>query len=121
MTLEGEISNLNLGQRFPSLELKTAEGPVTVMVGPYRAWLDSDFTLKEGDSIGVVAFPSLQFENTLVAKKIVKGEETIEFRGEDGLPLQGRSLCQNTAPGSNTQRPGRRQGRAGSPGTGNGP
>jgi hypothetical protein len=117
VTLEGEVSNLNLGRCFPSLELETAEGPVTVMVSPYRAWLDSDFTLNEGDLIEVVAFPSLQLKNTFVAKNIVKGEETFEFRGEDGLPLQGRRNCRNMAPVSVEESPGRRQGLGGSAGS----
>jgi hypothetical protein len=104
--LNGNVSDLNLGRGFPSFTLGTA----TVMAGPYRAWLDSSFTLEEGDEVEVTAFPSLQFENTFVAIRIVKGEKVLELRGEDGLPSQGRGACWNTGGGTNGRGFGRQGG-----------
>lgn len=47
--LSGEVANLNLGRGFPSFAL----GDATVMAGSYRVWLDTSFTLEEGDEVEV--------------------------------------------------------------------
>jgi hypothetical protein len=95
-TLEGTVQAVSMaaGQGFPNVTLLVGNNPQTIMTGPYRALQQDDFKISVGDRLSLVAYPSLQHENTFVAAAIdnLTAQKSIKLRDESGVPLgmQGR-------------------------------
>lgn len=85
-----QIVEMAAGQGYPNFTLLLADkSTVTVVTGPFWALQQANFTIAKGDSLSVVAYPSLQHEGAYVAAEI-KNEKTgqnVVLRGENGAPL----------------------------------
>jgi hypothetical protein len=97
-TLAGNVQSVEMGtgQGMPNFTL-VVDGKATVIVAsPFWALEQADFKISVGDSLSVVAYPSLQHEGYYVAAEIVNAstQQSIKLRDENGLPLgvRGRGL-----------------------------
>ena len=59
------------------------------MAGPYWLLQQDGFTIANGDSLVVTAYPSLQQAGVYAAAEIqnLTTKKTVKLRGEDGMPL----------------------------------
>ncbi|MEJ2080692.1 MAG: hypothetical protein P8Y94_00620 [Acidobacteriota bacterium] len=76
------------GERYPTITL--VDGPAFA-AGPYRAWLQTDFSISPGDEISVLAFPCSADDSRWVAMKIVNiasGTQLV-LRDDAGIPVYG--------------------------------
>ena len=95
-TLAGVVQSVNMsaGQGLPSFTLLAGNAAVTIMAGPFRVLEQAGFQISQGDTLSVVAYPSLQHEGAFVAAEIlnVKTNTVIKLRDENGRPIgmQGR-------------------------------
>jgi hypothetical protein len=73
--LTGTVFSMQLeaGGRYPSFTLEN--GATTIIAGPYRSWIKSEFSLVEGESVSVMAFPSQLLPETWIAVSITKLDE----------------------------------------------
>ena len=93
-TLAGTVQSVDMGpgQGMPNFTL-AVDGKATVIIAsPYWALQQADFKISVGDSLSVVAYPSLQQEGYYVAAEIVNAstQQSIKLRDENGLPLGSR-------------------------------
>jgi hypothetical protein len=100
VVLTGTVKRVDMdyGKGTPGFVLETAQGPVTVMAGPYWLVARSGFRMSEGETIVVTAFPCLRGQSTYAAMKLVNQTTgaTLELRNEVGTPVGGfggRGLC----------------------------
>ena len=100
VVLTGTVKSVNMdyGKEFPGFVLETAQGPITVMAGPYWLLTRAGFKISEGETMVVTAFPCLQGQGAYAAMKLVNQATgaTVELRNEGGTPVGGfggRGLC----------------------------
>jgi len=93
--LEGIVESVNIGrgQGFPSFTLMQADGrKATVVASPFWALLDANFKIALGDSMSVLAYPSLRYTDTYIAaelKNLTNGT-ILTLRDANGVPVGGR-------------------------------
>ncbi|RPI22948.1 MAG: hypothetical protein EHM61_21000 [Acidobacteria bacterium] len=90
--IQGTVEELQLeaGKGMPTMVIKGGDGSlVPILVGPYSAWLDKQFSVEKGDQVTVNAFSCLRNTETLAAIEIVnKTQRTqLALRDEYGRPL----------------------------------
>ena len=106
--IQGTVEDVQVqaGKGMPTMVVKGVDGSlVSIVVGPYSAWLDSGFTVEKGDQVTVNAFSCRRDTEALAAVEIVnktRGTQ-IALRDEYGRPE------------SRGQRRGRRAGCLGRP------
>jgi hypothetical protein len=111
--IQGTVEELQAepGKGMPTLVLKAPDGSLTtIMVGPYSAWLNGQFTVEKGDQVTVNAFNCRRSSETLAAVEIVnktRGTQ-IALRDENGRPMtRGRGRRgQGGCPWQGSQTPG---------------
>lgn len=84
----GTVTELNLGvgMGFPTI---TLDSGITILVGPYRAWLDAGYQLAAGDAVEVTAFSCPQAPESFAAIQISGPQGTLVLRDETGQPVIG--------------------------------
>jgi hypothetical protein len=92
-SLEGFVESVNLerGMGTPSFVIPASGKKVTIIVSPYWALANALFEIRVGDNMSVLAFPSLQYENTYVAaelKNLTTGK-VLTLRDDYGMPAGG--------------------------------
>lgn len=73
------------GERFPTITL--SDGTMFA-AGPYRAWVQTDFSIEPGDQISALAFPCATDDSRWVAMKVdnlTRGTQII-LRDDAGMP-----------------------------------
>jgi hypothetical protein len=99
-TLAGTVQSVEMGPGLgmPSFTLSVAGKAVVIIAGPFWALQQADFKISTGDSLSVVAYPSLQQEGSYVAAEILNAstQKSITLRDENGIPLgmRGRGPMQ---------------------------
>jgi len=89
--IEGTVEDFQAeaGKGMPTMVLKQIDGSlVTVRVGPYSAWMDSQFSVQKGDQVVVNAFSCLRNTENLAALEITnktRGTQ-LALRDEYGRP-----------------------------------
>ena len=96
-SLAGIVQSVDMapGQGFPNFTLLVGDQVFTVVAGPFWLLQQTNFQISKGDSLSVVAYPSLQHDGAYVAATInnLTTQKTIKLRDENGLPIgtQGAS------------------------------
>ncbi len=111
VSLEGTVESVNMGpgQGFPSFILVLSDGKkATILSSPYRALMNANYSIRANDRMSVLAYPSLQVNDTYVAaelKNLTTGT-VLTLRDENGLPVVGThggsgmcGLCPHANPG----------------------
>ncbi len=108
--ITGLVSSVDVGEcdRYPSFTLE--DGAITIIAGPYRNWIENEFSLAEGEYVSVLAFPSQLLPDVWVAVSITKvdaGGNTLSdpliLRQEQGARGNGnRGSAQGPGNGSGT-------------------
>jgi hypothetical protein len=80
--------------------LATANGLVSVRLGPTKFIRDNQFLFVEGDQLRIIGFeaPS-QGHATVVSEEIIKSKRALTFRDPRGRPLWSRSVIADRLPG----------------------
>jgi hypothetical protein len=104
MGQQGGMMNQHMGQMGPMghmsqmgwmgthLELKTANGPVNVVVGPSSYLAKKNFSFAKGDQIQVTGSKvTYQGQEELIAREVKKGNKTLTLRNDQGIPMWSRS------------------------------
>ena len=90
-TLTGTVQEVNMsaGQGMPYFTLLVGGNTVTVIASPFQALQQAGFKVSAGDSLSVVAFPSLAHQGAYVAAEILNLStgQSVKLRGDDGIPL----------------------------------
>jgi hypothetical protein len=89
--LEPFAAGRRLRREGVHLTLKTAEGEISVHLGP-DAWVDQqELKLAKGDSITVKG-SKVTFEGgpAIIAQSVTRGGETLVLRNSDGMPVWPR-------------------------------
>ncbi len=85
-TIDGAVSSVQLGYgvQYPSIVVNQLQ----IKVAPVWFLLENDFELAAGDTVSVVAAPSLNTSDTYwYAVRITKGASTITLRDSLGVPV----------------------------------
>jgi len=108
--LEGTVESVNMGpgRGFPTFTLVQSDGKkATIVASPFRALVDAGFKIAIGDRMGVLAYPSLKYQDTFIAaelKNLTNGT-VITLRDASGVPVAGRGgrcgNCWGAVPGKN--------------------
>jgi hypothetical protein len=99
-TLAGIVQSVEMGSGLgmPGFTLSVAGKAVVIIASPFWALQQADFKISAGDSLSVVAYPSLQQEGCYVAAEIINAttQKSIKLRDENGIPLgmRGRGPMQ---------------------------
>ena len=99
-TLAGIVQSVEMetGRGMPSFTLSVDGKPVVIIASPFWALQQADFKISAGDSLSVVAYPSLQQEGTFVAAEIINAstQKSLKLRDENGIPtgMRGRGPMQ---------------------------
>ena len=90
-TFAGGVSEVDT-ESFPRFPRITLDSGPTFAAGPYRLWLDQDFTASAGDSLNVRAYPCAFDADRWVAVEIenLTTGETLRLRDEEGFPPRPR-------------------------------
>ena len=100
ITLAGIVQSVGVesGWGMPSFTLSVGGKPVVIIASPFWALQQADFKISAGDSLSVVAYPSLHQEGTYVAAEIMNAgtQKSIKLRDENGIPtgMRGRGPMQ---------------------------
>jgi len=93
-TLAGIVQSVDLGpgQRLPNFTILADGKATTVIASPFWALQQAGFTISAGDSLSVLAYPSLRQEGYYVAAEILNTvtQQSIKLRDENGLPFGAR-------------------------------
>ena len=101
-TLAGTVQSVEMGpgQGMPSFTLSVDGKAIVIIAGPFWALQQADFKISAGDSLSVVAYPSLRQEGSYVAAEILNAstQKSIKLRDENGIPLgmRGRGPMQGS-------------------------
>lgn len=94
VTLTGTVASVNMapGQGVPSFTLRSDAGEVTVLAGPYRVLMNSNFEIKQGQVLEVKAFQDPRVPSAYVATEIKDKSTgaTLVLRNAAGVPHTGR-------------------------------
>jgi hypothetical protein len=103
MGQQGGMMNQHMGQMGPMghmsqmgwmgthLTLKTANGPVNVVVGPSSYLAKKNFSFAKGDQIQVTGSKvTYQGQEELIAREVKKGNKTLTLRNDQGVPMWSR-------------------------------
>lgn len=84
-TFSGDITAVQVaaGAQYPTIVLDKT----TIKIAPVWFLLESDFEIKTGDKVDVLAAPCTCTDGSWAAIKITKGSVTVELRDSLGLPL----------------------------------
>jgi hypothetical protein len=90
-TLAGIVQSVAMGPGLgmPSFTLSVDGKAVVIIAGPFWALQQADFKITAGDSLSIVAYPSLQQEGAYVAAEIINAstQKSLKLRDENGIPL----------------------------------
>jgi len=93
-TLAGIVQNVEMGpgQGLPTFTLLVDGRATAIVASPFWALQQAGFSISVGDSLSVVAYPSLQQEGYFIAAEIVNTttQQNIKLRDENGIPLGSR-------------------------------
>jgi hypothetical protein len=90
--IEGTVEDFRgrSGRGMPTLVVKQGDGSlVAVTVGPYSAWMDSEFTVEKGHQVVVNAFTCPGNPEAATALEILNRTNgtDLRLRDENGMPL----------------------------------
>ncbi len=94
VSLEGIVESVNMGpgQGLPTFTLNRSDNTKAIIIAsPFRVLLSANYKIALGDHMQVLAFPSLNYENTYVAaelKNLTNGT-ILTLRDATGTPVAG--------------------------------
>lgn len=99
-TFSGDITALNLayGAQYPTIVV----AQTTIKLAPVWFLIESDFELKVGDKVEVIAAPCNCTDGSWAALKITKAGVSVELRDSLGLPLWLSKGSGSMGPGMGT-------------------
>jgi hypothetical protein len=95
VSLVGTVESIAMaqGQGFPHFVLALADGTrVTVVTAPFRAVLDANYEIANGDQMSVVAFKATQNKDMFVAAELTNlshENAVLTLRDASGAPVAG--------------------------------
>jgi hypothetical protein len=93
VVLTGTVRSTNMvaGQGMPSISLQSNLGDVTVLLSPYRVFLDSKFEVYQGQELEIKAFPDPRIPSFYVASEVkdVATQAALVLRNAAGVPNIG--------------------------------